>query len=551
MERRRKALAALRSSGSSENVDNGPLHKSGDSHINQRVRRGQKPRKTRNQRKSEHRAYSIPVDVEPILLARKHERIASEQEQNPKEDLEPTCSSPPETVLPEANSDEESQSTDSSSEESDKASEPQEIGESAGDAEVSVDKDAIIGDHEANKEQDEVDSSCLESSDLNCEPDLVEPDEEPDEESTESKKMPTEVTVVESEASELVCKEEDAFNEEDNKEFESPACDETSSNKETLDRELKMDLDVSTQEIVKEDQKVDKEDQKVDKEGSKEENVVEESVVEEKNVKKIKSSPNAFSKTWKSVLTGIYALFTIMVNFLFKLHHSALSMLTKNNVAFTVSYIYAFPFIVSSLTDDTTSAPSIIWYTFLIWFFANHRGQNSSGTPPSLNIRLLLPLLFVFEGGKLVIMHQVSYLPILVCNPKFIVLWNGGERLVLAFVLLSMKSNNFLDWSCFASLALLIVTSVVLGANILVQWAILVMALSSLSPSFSLDPLMQNNSEVESTSCKTDCSTEEDHYNPSFEATLLPPATTVGFYTQEESTTKISRTPKRNKRKRN
>src|SRR3990167_3912619 len=80
----------------------------------------------------------------------------------------------------------------------------------------------------------------------------------------------------------------------------------------------------------------------------------------------------------------------------------------------------------------------------------------------------------------------------LVCNPNFIFHWNGAERLVLAFVLLTMKSNNFFNWSYFYSLAILVITSIIFGTNILVQWAILVLALSSLSSSFTLNPLMTN-----------------------------------------------------------
>mmetsp|Transcript_125096 Transcript_125096/g.186872 ORF Transcript_125096/g.186872 Transcript_125096/m.186872 type:complete len:388 (-) Transcript_125096:49-1212(-) len=253
--------------------------------------------------------------------------------------------------------------------------------------------------------------------------------------------------------------------------------------------------------------------------------------IEEERVIERDSVLKKISEPCKKMCERGCALFLTMVNLMFQLHHSALSMLSKNSVAFTVFYIYAFPFIVSSLTDDASSAASIIWYAFLVWFFVNRGQSPSDGNVPSLNIRLLLPLLFVFEG---------------VCNPKFIVLWNGGERLVLAFVLLSMKSNNFLDWSCFVSLALLIITSVSLGANILVQWAILVMALSSLSPSFSLNPLMKYDI-VENV--QGSCEDSGDHYNPSFEANLLPPATVVGFYSREDQVTKVSRTTKRNKRR--
>jgi hypothetical protein len=144
-----------------------------------------------------------------------------------------------------------------------------------------------------------------------------------------------------------------------------------------------------------------------------------------------------------------------------------------------------------------------------------------------------------------------AYIYVLVCNPKFIVLWNGGERLVLAFVLLSMKSNSFFHWSCFLSLAILIATSVVLGTSILVQWAILVMALSSLSSAFTLNPLAgTGRTPVIKQSPPTYSKlNEEPMCTPTYEANLLPPATTVGFYSPTRSISGTPRKP-RSKRKR-
>jgi hypothetical protein len=112
-----------------------------------------------------------------------------------------------------------------------------------------------------------------------------------------------------------------------------------------------------------------------------------------------------------------------------------------------------------------------------------------------------------------------------------------AERLVLAFVLLSVKSDNFLHWSCFASLALLIVASVALGSYILVQWAILIIAMSSLSPNFSLDPLMHLHKPSEDTSSLDQGESDEDlsdgedfsAYNPTFEVNLLPPASATAW----------------------
>jgi hypothetical protein len=127
------------------------------------------------------------------------------------------------------------------------------------------------------------------------------------------------------------------------------------------------------------------------------------------------------------------------------------------------------------------------------------------------------------------------------------VLWNGGERLVLAFVLLSMKSNSFFHWSGFLSLALLIATSVVLGTSILVQWAILVMALSSLSSSFTLNPLVGTRAKPPNSPSYSKLS-EDPICNPTYEANLLPPATTVGFYSSGNARPPMRKS--RNKRKR-
>lgn len=112
------------------------------------------------------------------------------------------------------------------------------------------------------------------------------------------------------------------------------------------------------------------------------------------NDEKISSPP-----LWKNISGRIYLFFLFLLRSMFQIHQSALNVLKKNHVAFTVTYIYAFPFIVSFLTDDSTSAPSIIWYSFLVWFFVNRGQPQSCSSPTSLNIRLLLPLLFVFEGG--------------------------------------------------------------------------------------------------------------------------------------------------------
>src|SRR3990167_1952440 len=146
-------------------------------------------------------------------------------------------------------------------------------------------------------------------------------------------------------------------------------------------------------------------------------------------------------------------------------------------------------------------------------------------------LRLLLPSpppSFLGCGGTRIRLLIFLFLFYSVCSPEFIVTWNGGERLVFAFVLLSMKSNHVFDWSVFSSLSFLITVSVFLGGNLLIQWAVLIIALSSLSSSFILDPPSSHSSSM--SEATMDEEGDASPYNPSYEANLLPPATTVGFY---------------------
>jgi hypothetical protein len=50
-----------------------------------------------------------------------------------------------------------------------------------------------------------------------------------------------------------------------------------------------------------------------------------------------------------------------------------------------------FPYLVSALKWFTNYAPSLTWYLFLLWFFL-------ANVP---DFRLLLPLLFLFEGNEM------------------------------------------------------------------------------------------------------------------------------------------------------
>ena len=54
-------------------------------------------------------------------------------------------------------------------------------------------------------------------------------------------------------------------------------------------------------------------------------------------------------------------------------------------------------------------------------------------------------------------MRHCFFFAAAVSNPTFILHWNGGERLVLAFILLSLKAQNFYRKRCFAALAVALV----------------------------------------------------------------------------------------------
>jgi hypothetical protein len=119
----------------------------------------------------------------------------------------------------------------------------------------------------------------------------------------------------------------------------------------------------------------------------------------------------------------------------------------------------------------------------------------------------------------------------LVCNPRYIVTWNGGERLVLAFVLLAMRSNGFFRRNILC-LGSLIVCSVVLGSHLLMQWVILIFALNSLSrvetaTAAQHKPDAKRSDSGEPATASYSCAGNEFVFPlllPVFEATIFAPA---------------------------
>ena len=89
---------------------------------------------------------------------------------------------------------------------------------------------------------------------------------------------------------------------------------------------------------------------------------------------------------------AIMTLCLLLVTPILDIHNSAWSALTFHHVAITVAYIYAYPFIVTSISDASLAAP-FIWYIFLAWFFVNKH----------LNFAVFLPLVVIFDGGSYLI----------------------------------------------------------------------------------------------------------------------------------------------------
>jgi len=90
-----------------------------------------------------------------------------------------------------------------------------------------------------------------------------------------------------------------------------------------------------------------------------------------------------------------------------------------------------------------------------------------------VNLRFLWTILFCLQA---------------VLNPRFIIAWNGGERLVFAYVLISIKTHSFFSRSCFVSLSICILPSLFMGHSILVHWFIFVIVLKSIFSVAGLSP---------------------------------------------------------------
>jgi putative flippase GtrA len=143
----------------------------------------------------------------------------------------------------------------------------------------------------------------------------------------------------------------------------------------------------------------------------------------------------------------MFSLFSMLLH----IHRVALTAGGKSAL-FTVVCVYAFPLLVSPLMNIVTWGPQFVWFIFLTWFCVASSTNSAANT--SLYIRLLV-LVFLTEGAY---------------EGNFMLRSSGGERIVLAAVLVGVKSGRtVLTLGYLMALAL----AVGFGSNVFVQWVLL------------------------------------------------------------------------------
>jgi hypothetical protein len=142
-----------------------------------------------------------------------------------------------------------------------------------------------------------------------------------------------------------------------------------------------------------------------------------------------------------------------------RIHRRAASAAsTDHQLSFSFAFIYLFPSLSHSLTVwAPTWMAQCIWYAFLAQLLCTRGAASSVGLA-----RIVLPLLFLTEG----ISHHVLLLEL-----------NGGERLVLALLLLSARTAEYTRPIFLLALAAEIPASLLYGHEYLAQWGMLVCGL--------------------------------------------------------------------------
>ena len=109
------------------------------------------------------------------------------------------------------------------------------------------------------------------------------------------------------------------------------------------------------------------------------------------------------------MIDNISLLLHSFIDFLVTVHHSALNgFVQRMHIPITILYLYFFPII-----PEHHPAVPFLWYIFLILFFWNCKAcAPATGPVPSVNRKLVFPLLLVFEGGMF-ILNSVYFSPLL------------------------------------------------------------------------------------------------------------------------------------------
>jgi hypothetical protein len=137
-----------------------------------------------------------------------------------------------------------------------------------------------------------------------------------------------------------------------------------------------------------------------------------------------------------------------------RVHKHALTVLSlDHHMAFCFLFLYLFPFLVQYMAYWAPSwAAPCLWYAFLMQVFC------TQGSPLLVSIfRVLLPLLFLTGG---------------VSHHSFLMELNGAERIAVAYVLVSLKTQEYYRPSFLFCLSFTIVSSLLYGSNPMVQWFI-------------------------------------------------------------------------------
>ncbi|KAI9912613.1 hypothetical protein PsorP6_006393 [Peronosclerospora sorghi] len=165
----------------------------------------------------------------------------------------------------------------------------------------------------------------------------------------------------------------------------------------------------------------------------------------------------------KTVLSSVAMVLLVhAVSWFLRVHRVAFRALgAHRHMSFCFAFLYGFPFLVHYVFPWAPPwAPVCLWYAFLVQVFCTN-----GSTAMVTSFRVILPLVFLIEG--------ISY-------HSFLLDLNGAELLLTSFIISALKTSNLRSPIFFLSLATQCLLAVFLGAELLVQWLQLALALYSL-----------------------------------------------------------------------